>query len=112
MSQAPNESCALLFCRGDIIHDIFLTENVLNSSTRFSISLEQLRLAYKIAETQSFDTVAIFHSHPNSIAYPSKTDEQFMYVNPVPWLIYSGVTCKFKAFILDVDVLEIPLVVL
>ena len=35
------------------------------------------------------EVIGIFHSHPNSDAFPSKTDKKFMQSNPVVWIIYS-----------------------
>ena len=53
------------------------------------------------------EVVGIFHSHPNSEAYPSNTDKKFMYSNPVVWVIYSGISNEFKAYVLESNVLEI-----
>ena len=53
------------------------------------------------------EIVGIFHSHPNSEAYPSNTDKKFMYSNPVVWVIYSGISNEFKAYVLESNVLEI-----
>ena len=53
------------------------------------------------------EVVGIFHSHPNSEAYPSSTDKKFMYSNPVVWVIYSGISNEFKAYVLESNVLEI-----
>ena len=44
--------------------------------------------------------VGIFHSHP-SIAFPSKTDIQYMQINPIPWIITSTITGDTKCFVLD-----------
>lgn len=103
--QAPNESCAILF--GKIsdgrytIKETFLTKNTENSPYSFTISPEELIEAYKIAERKSLDVIAIFHSHPDSAAYPSSTDEKFMRINPVPWIIYSNSTDEVRAYILE-----------
>jgi Predicted metal-dependent protease of the PAD1/JAB1 superfamily len=43
------------------------------------------------------DVIGIFHSHPNSDAYPSNTDKKFMQSNPVVWIIYSGINKNFKS---------------
>jgi len=53
------------------------------------------------------EVVGIFHSHPNSEAYPSDTDKKFMYSNPVVWVIYSAISNEFKAYVLESDILEI-----
>ena len=55
------------------------------------------------------ELVGVFHSHPNSDATPSDTDKKFMQNNPVPWIIFSGVTNDLIAYMLDTDVIEIPI---
>jgi len=32
-----------------------------------------------------------------------------MSINPVVWVIYSGLTDDFKAYLLETDILEIPI---
>lgn len=49
-NQKPKESCALLFGKDNQVLDIFLTENIEESSINFTISNEQLIEGYKIAE--------------------------------------------------------------
>ncbi len=64
---------------------------------------------YKIAEEKKVDVIGIFHSHPNSEAYPSNTDKKFMQSNPVAWLIYSGANRDFRAYFLESEIKEIPI---
>ena len=108
-NQKPNESCAILFGKNNEVLDIFLTENIDESPVNFTISNKQLIEAYKIAEDKKMDVIGIFHSHPNSDAYPSNTDKKFMQSNPVVWIIYSGINKNFRAFILESDTIEIPI---
>ena len=108
-NQKPNEECAILFGKEDEVLDIFLTDNIEESPVNFTISNEQLIEAYKIAEDQNVEIVGIFHSHPNSDAFPSNTDKKFMQSNPVAWIIYSGINKNFKAYILESDSIEIPI---
>ena len=108
-NQKPNESCAILFGKKDQVSDLFLTENIEESPTNFTISNDQLIEGYKIAEEKELEVVGIFHSHPNSDAFPSNTDKKFMQSNPVAWVIYSGVNKNFRAFILESDIIEIPI---
>ena len=109
----PNESCAILFGTVEneksIVKEIFLTENVEGSSVNFTISNEQLLEAYKKAEEKKLDIVGIFHSHPDSEPHPSLTDEKYMKINPVIWLIHSGATNEFKAFVLHPEIIEISI---
>lgn len=104
-SKRPNESCAILFGSTSgsdaTVSEVFLTENIEESPRRFTISNEQLIRAYGEAEKKKTDVVGIFHSHPDSGAYPSNTDREFMSSNPVVWVIYSGIDREFRAFTLD-----------
>ena len=113
IERQPNESCAMLL--GEKIDDtwnvkeVFLTENIDKSQTNFTISPEELLKGYKLAEKMHLELVGVFHSHPNSDATPSDTDKKFMQNNPVPWIIFSGVTSDLTAYLLDSVVIEIPI---
>lgn len=112
---SPNESCALLFGKieGNTVkvNDLFLAENIDESPINFTISNEELLKGYKIAEEKQLDVAAIFHSHPNSEAYPSRTDQKFMDTNPVVWIIYSNSSNEFKAYVLESEIKEIPIII-
>ncbi len=107
-NEKPNESCAILFGRGDVVSEVFLTKNIEESPVNFTISNEQLIEGYKIAEERNVDVIGIFHSHPNSEAYPSNTDKKFMQSNPVAWVIYSGADKDLRAYVLESEIKEIP----
>ena len=111
----PNESCAILFGNIEngkrIVKDIFLAENIDESPINFTIANEEILKAYKIAEEKKLDVIGIFHSHPNSEAYPSATDKEFMHTNPVVWIISSGESNNLKAFMLEQEIIEIPIVI-
>lgn len=112
-SEKPNESCAILFGSADeqktTVKEIFLTKNIEESPVNFTISNDELIKVYKTAEDKKMQVVAIFHSHPNSEAYPSETDKKFMQSNPVVWVIYSGVTKDFKAFFLESEIIQVAI---
>ena len=109
-NQKPNESCAILFGKDNQVSDLFLTENIEKSPVNFTISNKQLIEGYKIAEEKKIEVIGIFHSHPNSDAFPSNTDKKFMQSNPVVWIIYSGINKNFKAFFLESNIIEIPII--
>ena len=106
-NEKPNESCAILFGKENTVLEIFLTRNTEESPVNFTISNEQLIEAYQTAENKGLEVIGIFHSHPNSIAFPSETDKKFMQSNPVTWVIYSGIEKNFNAFIIESDVKEV-----
>ena len=113
IDEQPSESCAMLFGKkvGDNwnVKEVFLTQNIDDSQTNFTISPEELLKGYQIAEKNQLEVVGIFHSHPNSDAIPSNTDKKFMQSNPVVWIIYSGINKNFKAYFLESDIIEIPI---
>ncbi len=112
-NEKPNESCAILFGSADgqktTVKEIFLTKNIEESPVNFTISNDELIKVYKTAEDKKMQVVAIFHSHPNSEAYPSETDKKFMQSNPVVWVIYSGVTRDFKAYFLESEIIQVAI---
>ena len=108
-NQKPNESCALLFGKDSTVLDLFLTENIEKSPVNFTISNKQLIEGYSMAEEKKMDVIGIFHSHPDSEAYPSNTDKKFMQSNPVVWIIYSGINKNFRAYFLESEIAEIPI---
>jgi len=108
-NQKPNESCALLFGKDNTVMELFLTENIEKSPVNFTISNEQLIEGYNIVERKKMKVIAIFHSHPDSEAYPSNTDKKFMQINPVVWIIYSGINKNFRAYFLESEIVEIPI---
>ena len=107
--ESPNESCAILFGKEDLVSDVFLTDNIEKSPINFTISNDQLIKVYKTAEEKNVEVIGIFHSHPNSEAYPSNTDKKFMQSNPVAWVIYSGTNKDFRAYLLESEIKEIPI---
>jgi len=112
--QKPSESCALLLghIQDDkvVVKDVLLTDNVEKSPVSFTISPEQTLQGYQRAQKNNMEIVGIFHSHPNSEAYPSATDQKYMEINPYVWVIFSGLTNEFKAFVLETKIVEISIV--
>ena len=112
----PNESCAILFGKSKntrfLTKEIFLTNNVEQSPVSFTISNDELIRAYEQAENKNLEIIGIFHSHPDSVAYPSVTDQNYMKINPVPWIIFSNITDEFKGYILESKVVPIVVTVL
>lgn len=112
-SEKPNESCGILFGsenREEVkVKEIFLTKNIEESPVNFTISSEQRLEADKMEKKLQLKIIGIFHSHPASIAYPSETDKKFMELNPEIWLIFSGISKEFKAYVLETEISEIPI---
>lgn len=104
----PNESCALLLGKETNVVEVLPVANAGLSEVSFSIPSEELITAYKLAESKNLEVIGIFHSHPSSPA-PSRTDEKYMEINPVVWLIYSTTQNRFGAWIFDDRVREVKM---
>ena len=104
-SEKPYESCAILVGNETdenwTVKELVLTENTAKSEVTFTISPDKEFEVDQKAKESNMQIVCIFHSHPESEAYPSETDKKFMRVNPFPWIIYSGKTNEMNCFILE-----------
>lgn len=111
--EKPNESCAILFGSDQQgiakVERVFLTQNIHPSPVMFTISADQRLEADRMEKELDLKIIGIFHSHPNSEAFPSETDKKFMDLNPGVWIIFSGVYKDFRAYILETDIKEIPI---
>ena len=104
-SEKPYESCAILVGNETDenwpVKELVLPENTTKSRVTFTISPDKEFEVDQKARESNMEIVCIFHSHPESDAYPSETDKKFMRVNPFPWIIYSGKTEEMNCFILE-----------
>jgi proteasome lid subunit RPN8/RPN11 len=112
-NERPNESCAILFGTENEgkskVERVFLTKNIDQSPVNFTISAEQRLEADKMEKELQLKIIGIFHSHPDSKAYPSSTDKKFMDLNPGVWVIFSGLSKDFKAYILGSEISEVSI---
>ncbi len=112
-NEKPNESCAILFGTDNEeeikVEKVFLTKNIDQSPVNFTISAEQRLEADKMERESQLKIIGVFHSHPDSKAYPSNTDKKFMELNPEVWIIFSGISKDFKAYVLEQEISEIPI---
>lgn len=74
-SALPNEACGLLAGHNGTVSDIYLIKNVdENPRIHYMLDPQGQFLAMKDMRNKNTDMLAIFHSHPESPAYPSPTD--------------------------------------
>ena len=111
--EEPNEACAILYGNKieeeNTVKEIWLTKNDTPSPIEFTLSAEQTWEMDQKRKELNLEIIGIFHSHPKGEAYPSNTDKKFMENNPYVWIIYSGINKNFRAFILESDIIEIPI---
>jgi len=74
--EASVECCGILGGKDETVQKSFEIKNVESSPVQFLMDpREQLNVFEEMEET-SMDMVAIYHSHPHTIAFPSETDVQ------------------------------------
>ncbi len=71
----PEESCGLLAGpASDDVRMAYPLTNILHSPTNYTIDPEEHFRSLRHAERSGWDLVGVFHSHPQTGAYPSPTD--------------------------------------
>ncbi len=72
--EQPLECCGILSGKGENVEKSFELKNAEESSLRYSISpLDQIKVLDEM-DRQSMEMIAIYHSHPKTIPFPSETD--------------------------------------
>ena len=78
--EAPKECCGLLTGEGRTISRSHPTTNILKSEVQYSIDPRELFQFFRGLRSSRESHLGIYHSHPSSEAYPSRTDvEQAFY---------------------------------
>ena len=72
--EAPNECCGILAGEGGRVLRLYRAVNAEHSPYRFDIDSRDLYRIHAEVEALGWEFVAIYHSHPQSEAYPSPTD--------------------------------------
>jgi proteasome lid subunit RPN8/RPN11 len=66
---------------------------------------DQIIKVYQWASNNELEVIGVYHSHLDG-PKPSSTDVIFMQINELIWLIYEVSSSKFKAFILENEILK------
>lgn len=74
IAELPNECCGLLTGPNGRVERIFRGTNVDRSPYTYLMDPGEQLAAFKAMEADGHELVAIYHSHPQTPAYPSKTD--------------------------------------
>jgi proteasome lid subunit RPN8/RPN11 len=72
--EAPNECCGILAGRDGRVRRLYRARNAEQSPYRFNVDPRDLYRIHCETESRGWEFVAIYHSHPQSEAYPSPTD--------------------------------------
>ncbi len=84
----PEECCGLIAGNGGTPSHIYRLKNTAETpTTRYLIDPQQQIWAFKNMRHNGMDLVAIYHSHPESEAYPSQTDLSLAYYPEAVYLL-------------------------
>jgi [CysO sulfur-carrier protein]-S-L-cysteine hydrolase len=90
MRDAPRECCGIIAGRDGMPMQLYETRNVATGNRFYEIDPAQLiDLEFRELPAQEFEIVAIYHSHPESPAYPSATDVELAFWPDAVFLICS-----------------------
>jgi proteasome lid subunit RPN8/RPN11 len=72
--EAPIECCGVLGGRDGRVLKLFQATNAERSRYSYNIDSQDLFRIHRECEENGWQFLAIYHSHPDSVAYPSPTD--------------------------------------
>jgi proteasome lid subunit RPN8/RPN11 len=108
----PNEACGLLAGKGSRVTKVYPMANTEPSPVSYFMEPKEQFRAMKEMRQEGLTMLAIFHSHPQSPAYPSVKDVSLAFYEDAVYLIISLMNPKdpvIKAFtIVDGAVNEAP----
>ena len=104
LSCLPEEGCGLISGTqdGEVVSVIPIT-NELHSQTAFRMAPQEQIQAFLQIDTNNFDLIAVYHSHPKGPAWPSESDiDQFRYPGVIQliWSIQDS-TWRLNGFIIE-----------
>ncbi|MEW6374680.1 MAG: M67 family metallopeptidase [Thermodesulfobacteriota bacterium] len=85
----PLECCGILSGKEKTVQKAYELQNIEESSNLYSMSpREQLKI-FEEMEKKSMEMIAIYHSHPHTIPFPSETDVKMTFYSEVSSIIIS-----------------------
>ncbi|MCA1059084.1 M67 family metallopeptidase [Rossellomorea aquimaris] len=87
--ELPNEACGFISGKNNICSKIWPTTNVNPSPFTFAIDINEESKIVNEINKRNEDLIAVYHSHPNGIAIPSKDDILFAPDSEIHYFIIS-----------------------
>ncbi|MGC4107015.1 MAG: M67 family metallopeptidase [Thermomicrobiales bacterium] len=85
----PRECCGVIAGADGAISELFRLTNLEQNVSRYLMDEEEFFATYWAIENRGESLLAIYHSHPVTVAYPSKTDVEFAFWPEAVYLICS-----------------------
>ncbi len=87
--ESPLECCGILSGKEGTVLKAFALKNAEESPVRYSISPQEQLRVFEEMEKESMEMLAIYHSHPRTIPFPSVTDVKMAFYPEVTTIIIS-----------------------
>jgi proteasome lid subunit RPN8/RPN11 len=85
----PYEACGILAGEGNMVSKIYAMTNIEKSPVSYLLDSKEQFNVMKDMRENNISMVAIFHSHPSSAAYPSRTDVNLAFYEDAVYVIVS-----------------------
>lgn len=70
----PLECCGILSGKDETVEKAFELQNAEGNTVLYSMSPREQMSVFEEMEKESIEMIAIYHSHPHTIPFPSETD--------------------------------------
>jgi proteasome lid subunit RPN8/RPN11 len=112
-STLPQEGCGLIACDANGAVELFPGTNTDASETRYNMDLAEVVTAFNEIDRHDWRLGAIYHSHPQTPAWPSATDLSYAFYPDALMVIVSFAVDPpdLRAFRIDEEITEVPVVV-
>jgi proteasome lid subunit RPN8/RPN11 len=87
--ESPLECCGILGGKDGIVEKVFELPNAEKSPTRYSMSPRDQLQVFEEMEKESMKMLAVYHSHPHTIPFPSETDVKLTFYPEILSIIIS-----------------------
>jgi proteasome lid subunit RPN8/RPN11 len=85
----PLECCGILGGKENTVQKAYKLQNVEKSPIRYLMSPQEQWEVFENIEKESMEMIAIYHSHPHTIPFPSETDVKMAFYPEVSSVIIS-----------------------
>ncbi len=113
-AEAPLEACGLLSGRDERVKTVHKMTNVDESEEHYMMEPKEQFEVFKSLRDTDDVVLSIYHSHPETEAYPSPEDKRLAFYPTTVYLIVSLADEKpvFRGFIIDEEdnVTEVPII--
>ena len=87
--ESPLECCGILSGKEKTVQKAFELKNTEESPIQYSMSPRDQMKVFEEMERESMEMVAIYHSHPHTIPFPSETDVKLAFYPDISSIIIS-----------------------